>query len=123
MAKQIVQSFAIHNFLGQQTSPGVALPVGSTSVVADFDGTNMTDPAQRSTLIVEYAPNGTQYTEMTRSTFSSGALDRAGQPRDIYPVATDWVNQFGPSTNASRIRGTLIVENVPLTTTVHLTVA
>lgn len=122
MAKQIVSAIPISNFLGQQTSPAVALPVGSTGVTADFDGTNMTDPAQLSTLVVEYAPDGSHFTEVTRSTFRSGGHTRAGDPVPVYPVNTNWANQFGPSVAASRIRGTLTVADIPLTTTVHITV-
>lgn len=124
MAKQIVSSIPINNFLGQQTSPAVALPVGSTSVVADFDGATMTDPAQQTTLVVDYAQDGTHFIELTRSTFHSGATvsrgPNAGQPLPVYPVGTDLPQ---PSVAASRIRGTLIVPDVPLTTTVHITVA
>lgn len=106
----------INNFLGTQTSPPVSVPAGATFVTAEFDGATMTDPAQHVVLAIDFAPDGVTWREITRSSFQSGGHNRQGQPLASYPVSADV-----PAEGSNRkLRATLTVSDVPLTTTVRI---
>jgi hypothetical protein len=74
-----IQSLPINNFQGTQTSPSVAVPVGSTVVTIDFDGTTMLDPAVQVDTKIEFAPDGVTFRVIGGANFQCGSLGYAGR--------------------------------------------
>lgn len=127
-------SFQITNFLGTQAFGPQNVPANLTRAQIALDGTNMTDPAMQGSLMLDVSlDGGVTWASQNPSadtgafpcamTFQGGAMTTAkpGKPSVPIPFYDLSCDIPHPELSTRRVKGSLTVSGVALTTTATLT--
>lgn len=120
-------TFQLTNATGAKQTGVINVPNNATEGQIVMDGASMTDPSLHVSIAIDFSPDGGTTWASTSpgptmnpfpviATFDGGATNRDGSPLATYGLSA----HFPAGTNR-RVRGNIIIDGPPLTTTITAT--